>query len=85
MFERFLLTDTSGKKSTTLTAFVIGFITVNIKLLVSGLTFGDYQMSNFSGVDYSAALSALGAIYVLRRNTDPTNIEKAKQNNKQKK
>jgi hypothetical protein len=68
--ENFLLKDTSGKKSTTLTAFIIGFITVNIKLLISGLTIGGYTMSNFSGIDYSAALAALGAIYVLRRSTD---------------
>jgi hypothetical protein len=68
--ESFLLTDTSGKKSTTLTAFVLGFITVNVKLLISGLTIGGYTMSNFSGVDYSAALASLGAIYVLRRSTD---------------
>jgi hypothetical protein len=68
--ESFLLTDTSGKKSTTLTAFILGFITVNVKLLISGLTIGGYTMSNFSGVDYSAALAALGAIYVMRRTTD---------------
>lgn len=72
MFHKFLLKDTSGKKSTTLTAFVLGFVTVNIKLLASGLTVAGYQMSDFSGTDYGAALAALGAIYVLRRSTDPT-------------
>jgi hypothetical protein len=67
MFKKFLLRDTAGKKSTTLTAFVLGFITVNIKLLASGLTIAGYQMSAFSGVDYAAALAALGGVYILRR------------------
>ena len=72
MFSKLLLTDTSGKKSTTLTAFVLGFVIVNIKLLASGLTLGGYSMSEFTGGDYSAAMAALGAIYVLRRSTDPS-------------
>ena len=76
MFEKFLLKDTSGKKSTTLTAFVIGFVTVNLKLLVSGVTLIGYQMSPFTGSDYGIALGALGAIYVLRRSTDPQNQSK---------
>lgn len=70
MFKKLLLTDTSGKKSTTLTAFVLGFMAVNIKLLVSGLTLGPYTMSEFTGGDYSLALTALGGIYILRRSTD---------------
>ena len=69
MLEKFLLKDTSGQKSVTMTAFVLGFFVVNVKLLASGLTFGGYEMSAFTGVDYSAALAALGAIYVMRRST----------------
>ena len=76
MFSKLLLTDTSGKKSTTLTAFVLGFVAVNLKLLMSGLTVGSYTMSNFGGGDYAAAVAALGAIYVLRRSTDPEKKEK---------
>lgn len=75
MFHKFLLTDTSGKKSSTLTAFVLGFIVVNLKLILSGITLGDYSMSEFDGGDYSMALGALGAIYVLRRSTDKKDKE----------
>lgn len=71
MFHKLLLTDTSGKKSSTLTAFFVGFIIVNLKLILSGTTFGDYSMSEFDGGDYSMSLAALGGIYVLRRSTDP--------------
>lgn len=66
---KLLINDSSGKPSVTMTAFVTGFITVNIKLLAAGLTIGNYTMSAFSGVDYSAAVAALGAVYVLRRST----------------
>ena len=71
MFSKLLLTDTSGKKSTTLTAFVLGFFAVNAKLLLSGVTIAGYTMTPFTGGEYAAALGALGAIYVLRRSTDP--------------
>lgn len=79
MFEKFLLKDTSGNKSTTLTVFVIGFITVNIKLLISGLTIGDYTMSTFTGVDYAAALSALGGIYVMRRSASNNKVSESQE------
>ena len=62
-----MLKDTSGNKSTTVTAFILGFVVVNVKLLASGLTLAGYEMSTFSGVDYAAAMGALGAIYVMRR------------------
>ena len=64
---KFLLKDSSGKKSVTMTAFVLGFLVVNAKLLLSGVTIMDYQMTAFTGSEYGIALSALGAIYVLRR------------------
>ncbi len=59
--------DSTGKPSITMTAFVLGFIVVNCKLVLSGLTIAGQSMGEFSGVDYSAALSALGAIYIMRR------------------
>ncbi len=68
MMEKFLLKDSSGKKSVTMTAFCLGFLVVNGKLLLAGMTIGSYQMAPFTGVEYGAALAALGAIYVLRRN-----------------
>jgi hypothetical protein len=67
-YRKFLLTDNKGEKSTTLTAFVIGFIVVNVKLLIAGITIAGFQMSNFSGVDYGTSLAALGAVYVMRKN-----------------
>lgn len=79
MYRKFLITDQNGNKSTTLTAFVLGFIVVNAKLLISGLTIGGYTMANFTGVDYSAAIAALGAVYVMRRSTEGT-AEKKKRN-----
>lgn len=66
---KILIKDSSGEPSVTMTAFVVGFVTVNLKLLISGLTIGSYTMSTFTGVDYSAAVAALGAIYVMRRAT----------------
>lgn len=69
MLNKLLLKDSSGKKSTTVTAFVLGFIVVNLKLLASGLTLVGYEMSAFSGGDYAAAIGALGAVYVMRRST----------------
>jgi len=69
MFRKLLLTDSEGKKSATLTAFVVGFLVINAKLLISGLTIAGYTMTAFTGSDYGIALGALGAIYVLRRST----------------
>jgi len=73
---KILIKDSAGKPSVTMTAFVTGFITVNLKLLASGLAIGSYKMSTFTGVDYSAAVAALGAIYVMRRATGSPDEEK---------
>jgi hypothetical protein len=70
MLDKMLFKDTDGKKSLTATAFVYGFLVLNFKLLFSGITLGDFQMAQFSGVEYGAALAALGGIYVLRRNNN---------------
>ena len=67
---KFLLKDSSGKKSVTMTAFVLGFLVVNAKLLTAGLAVGKLTMGAFSGTEYAAAVAALGAVYVLRRNKD---------------
>lgn len=64
---RFLIKNSDGKPSTTMTAFIVGFAVVNLKLLISGLTLGGYTMAAFSGGEYAAAVGALGAIYVMRR------------------
>lgn len=64
---KLLINDSSGKPSVTMTAFVTGFMVVNLKLLISGLTIASYTMSAFGGGDYAASVGALGAVYVMRR------------------
>lgn len=76
MFDKILLKDTSGKKSVTVTAFVLGFLVVNAKLLVSGITVAGYTMAAFTGSEYGVAVGALGAIYVLRRATGKEDAKK---------
>lgn len=60
----------NGKPSVTLTIFVIGAIVSLLKLLMSGFTIGGLAMSPFTGVDFAAAIAALGGVYTLRRNQD---------------
>lgn len=72
-FQSFLLKDTKGNKSSTLTVFILGALVVNFKLLFSGMTFGGLTLAPFTGAEYGIAMAALGSIYVLRRNTDPLN------------
>lgn len=57
----------TGQPSYVLTAFIAGFFIVNIKLLLSGIEVKGIKMSDFSGVDYSAAIAALGGIYTLNK------------------
>lgn len=64
---KLLIKDSSGKPSVTMTAFVTGFMVVNAKLLISGLTIAGYTMAAFGGGDYAASVGALGAVYVMRR------------------
>lgn len=75
----FLLTDTDGNKSVTLTSFLFGFVLVNLKLVFSGVQIGAVNFSVFGGGDYAAAVAALGAIYVMRRATNqPAILESRK-------
>lgn len=73
MLNKFLIKNTSDKKSLTASAFFYGFIIVNLKLICSGLTFNGFTISAFTGSEYAMAVSALGAVYVLRRNTEVKN------------
>jgi hypothetical protein len=75
---KILIKDSSGKPSVTMTAFVTGFLVVNAKLLISGLTIAGYKMASFGGGDYSAAVAALGAVYVMRRSTGKEESEQGK-------
>jgi len=59
---------TSKKKSVTLTMFVYGAIVCFAKLIFSGVQVGNlFTLSQFSGVDFGAAMGALGGIYAMRR------------------
>jgi hypothetical protein len=70
---KLLIKDSGGKPSVTMTAFVTGFVVVNAKLLLSGVTLAGYTMAAFTGGEYAAAVGALGAVYVLRRNSEKEN------------
>jgi hypothetical protein len=61
------LKDENGKESATLTMFVVGFIAATAKLLLSGVTIAGLTIVPFSGVEYSAAVAALGGVYMLRK------------------
>lgn len=60
-----ILKNKDGVPSYTTTITVIGFFVINLKLLFSGISLPhDIKMSEFSGVDYAAALSAIGGIHL---------------------
>lgn len=65
----------TGRPSYVLTAFISGFFIVNIKLLLSGVEVHGIKMSEFNGVDYSAAVAALGGIYTLNKKITTDNAE----------
>lgn len=67
----FLTKDKDGTPSITRVAFFSGFMVVNAKLLISGLTISGLKMAAFSGTEYGVAIGALGSIYILRRNQPP--------------
>lgn len=57
----------TGKPSYVLTAFIVGILIVNIKLLFSGVEIKGFKMSDFGGTDYAASMAALGGIYSLNK------------------
>ena len=62
---KILIKDSKGEPSATVTAFILGFLVVNAKFLLGG----KYGLTPITGVEYGAAIGALGAIYVLRKQT----------------
>lgn len=66
---KMLMKNSKGETSATYTAFVVGFLIVNIKLLLSGITVFGVSFGIFSGIDYGAAVAALGGVYVMRRSS----------------
>jgi hypothetical protein len=69
-----LIKDSGGKKSVTMTVFVLGAIVVHLKLILSGVTIAGFSMAPFTGGEYAASLVALGSVYVLRRNFGNANV-----------
>jgi hypothetical protein len=67
----FWIPDPQTKQpSVTVTAFVLGFLTCLIKLIASGLAIGSVKIAIFSGVDFAAAITALGGVYGLNKHVD---------------
>lgn len=60
----------TGKKSVTLTIMISGFAVALAKLLLSGITYGEFSFAQFSGSDFAAVFGAVGAIYTARKYTD---------------
>lgn len=55
----------TGKPSYTTTMVVVGFFIINLKLLVSGIEITDkIKFDTFTGVDYAAAIAAIGAMHI---------------------
>lgn len=44
-----------------------------LKLIGSGVTMGEFSLEKFSGMDFAAAIGALGAIYAARKHSDNKN------------
>ena len=65
----------TGEPSVTLTLFVTGTLVAVLKLLLSGITIKGFAMSTFSGVDFAAAVAALGGVYTLRRQQSESKSE----------
>lgn len=71
----FLLNNKNGTPSMTTTMVAVGFLVINLKLLISGITvFNKYTMSSFNGTDYAAALAAIGGIHVWNKKINKTPI-----------
>lgn len=59
-----LFKDNDGKKSHTTSVFWIGFYVATVKLLASGMDWGQgWKFSDFTGSEYAIVLGALGALY----------------------
>lgn len=66
--------DPSTKEeSVTVTLYVIGFTVCTLKLLTSGMHFGNISLGTFSGSDFALAVGAVGAVYWGRKHTDSQN------------
>lgn len=70
----------TGKASYVTTAFVVGVFIVNLKLLLSGMQLPhNIKMSEFSGTDYAAAMTALSALWVSNKHVNNLQLNKEEQ------
>lgn len=69
---KYFIKDSNGRASITTTAFFLGFIIVNAKLLLSNSFIFGLQFSEFTGSEYAMAIGALGGVYLLRKNRPET-------------
>lgn len=60
----------TGKHSATLTILMSTFGVCLLKILISGITYGELSLGEFNGGDFAAAVGAAGAIYSARKFTD---------------
>jgi hypothetical protein len=72
---KFLFKNSDGKPSLTASAFILGFLVVNLKLIFSGVELNNFKIALFSGGEYAAAVAALGGVYVMRRSTENNDKE----------
>lgn len=79
--DKILLKNKQGDPSYTTTAFVIGVIIVNLKLILSGITVGSITLAAFGGGEYAAAMAALGGVYVLNKSVNKPTITKSEDEN----
>jgi hypothetical protein len=70
-----MLKDESGQPSLTRTLYAAGFIICSIKLLLAGIQVGGFKMSDFSGIDFGAAIAALGGVYHMKKVQDTKKAE----------
>jgi hypothetical protein len=65
----FLLKNSQNNEPAYIASMVIfGFFIINLKLLFSGIQIThDIKLSEFTGVDYAAAVGALGGIHIFNK------------------
>lgn len=72
------------KPSYIVTAFIVGFLIINIKLLFSGIQIFGTKMSDVSITDWATGLAALSAMYISNKHVGNIQINKInEQKNKQ--
>lgn len=68
MLSKLVITNVkTGRPSYILTAFIVGVLIVNLKLLFSGIEYNGIKIPVFDGTDYGASMAALGGIYGLNK------------------